>query len=954
MEKPSFLLLCGVIAVVVAGFGEALIRTTESSGWGRILYLVAIVLFARGAWPIPGGVEASANDEATRPRPGAGWRGAGVLAAGALLGVGVNAAMLSRLHRELTSSPTVLLWGLSAVVLLAAALLAGRATSVTPRWRALSWPKARGERIVLIVLVAALLFVAASSRFLRLDEVPFGINADEGDRAAVAMQIVRGQNTTSVFGTGWYHISMVYFKLLAAVMAYTGLDFSGARVLGAISGFLTFLITSWIAFRHFGWRAGILTATILSTLGVALQFSRETTEAAPTMTLWALSAALFLEAARSGKAWAWVGAGMAGGASIYFYPTGRLWPIVAAVYCVSLLFRGPDRGRIAAGVGLCAIAALLVASPYLLQVWKVPDELVVRARETSIFIPTNPPRLRYFKPEWTFGQLLQAQLDHATGIFNKYADENWFWPINRPILPPALAVVTLLGLGAVTVRPNDRRLFLLALWFWVGFLGVIVTVETPNLQRMATAVPLLALFPALLLDDLARRAESVAAASETRRWPAHRFATAATILVAVLLAWREADFYFRRYAKMDGWPYTRVEGGTVARHGRDAWVISLASQFHMVNSGWVRLLAPVATRGGILSPGNELPPSIPADRDLAFLVYPRHGYYLPLLASIFPGGEHTRVDYLPNEVIFDLYRVSRSTWRARQGAIVTHGGAPPMRVPTLGSPPDGWTRFPEAMRWTASLRIDRYWNYAFRIGRGPARLLLGGKEILRVETGEESREARVSLARGDHQVVFEALLRSPGDVGRLEWRPDGESRWRTIPTEKLQPIDSAPQGLFGAIDVPGRPRQERVDPMIATGGLCDEIVYCDRFEAVWRGSLRVPKAGKYRMALRASGGAAVLSLDGKKVVETGVDAPDLVEGEISLGTEPHSVELAFHAQHGPAGLEWIWTPPDEPQSIVPRSVLSPPPGAGVGPPLPLETLRAADPRTSFQPLTIVP
>jgi hypothetical protein len=258
------------------------------------------------------------------------------------------------------------------------------------------------------------------------------------------------------------------------------------------------------------------------------------------------------------------------------------------------------------------------------------------------------------------------------------------------------------------------------------------------------------------------------------------------------------------------------------------------------------------------------------------------------------------------------------------------------------------------MRWTASLRVDRHWNYAFRIGPGPARLLVGGKEVLRAEAGEESRETRVSLARGDHQVVFEALLRRPDDVGRLEWRPDEESIWRTIPTEKLQPIDSAQEGLFGAIDVPGRPRQERVDPMIATGGLCDEVIYCAPFEAVWRGSLRVPKAGKYRMALRASGGAAVLSLDGRKVVETGVDAPDLVEAEVSLDTAPHAVELAFHVQHGPAGLEWIWTPPDGPQSIVPRSVLSPPPGSGVGPPLPLETLRAADPRSSFQPLTIVP
>ena len=43
----------------------------------------------------------------------------------------------------------------------------------------------------------------------------------------------------------------------------------------------------------------------VATLGPALQFSRELTVAAPTITLWAISGMLFLEAARSGKAWAW-------------------------------------------------------------------------------------------------------------------------------------------------------------------------------------------------------------------------------------------------------------------------------------------------------------------------------------------------------------------------------------------------------------------------------------------------------------------------------------------------------------------------------------------------------------------------------------------------------------------------------------------------------------------------
>ena len=81
-----------------------------------------------------------------------------------------------------------------------------------------------------------------------------------------------------------------------------------------------------------------------------------------------------------------------------------------------------------------------------------------------------------------------------------------------------LAVLTLLGLGWCCLRWRDPRFVLLALWFWVGFAGVIVTVETPNVQRMGAAVPVVALFPALVLDSLARRVEIAAARRQGSRF----------------------------------------------------------------------------------------------------------------------------------------------------------------------------------------------------------------------------------------------------------------------------------------------------------------------------------------------------------------------------------------------------------------------------------------------------
>jgi dolichyl-phosphate-mannose-protein mannosyltransferase/PA14 domain-containing protein len=952
----------GMLAVGLAGWGEAVIRSKNFSGLGGALYFLGIVLFAIGAWPLPSAPGGPSSDAGSSRVPSTGpsapipqhsqnerrrnsrWRGMVLLIGAMVLAIGTNVAMLSRLRRGNESATTVTLWLSSVAVLLLAGILGGEWTAWAPRWSTPSWPRTRRSRLSLVLILILLLAIAALSRFRGLDRVPYGINADEGDRAAVAIQIVRGQNATSVFGTGWYHLSMVYFKLLALIMRFSGLNFAGARVFGAICGLLTVAILTFTGIRHFGWRTGLMTGAIFSVLGVALQFSRETTEAAPTATLWTLSAALFLEAARSGKAWAWIGAGIAGGASVYFYPTGRLWAVLAAFFCLYVLLRGPQRRSATAGVFLAALAALAIASPYLLHVWQVPNDLTVRAHETSIFIKENPLRLTYYQPTWSLGQLIKAQIDHSIGIFNKYNDGNFFWPAGRPILPPALAALTLLGLGSVTLRMTDPRLFLLSIWFWVGFVGVIVTVETPNLQRMATAVPLLGLLPALVLDDLARRAESVPKVSERFRLLARRGATAAAALAACVLAWREGRFYFGEYAAMDPWPYPRIEGKTVADAGKDGWAISLGYQFHMVNSGWVRLLAPFANRAGVLSPGSHIPLTMPADRDLAFIISPGQSYYLPYIAEVLPGGSVTRVTHPPGIFMYSVYRVPKEAWARQQGALAFAQGSPPVRVAALGEPPPGWTRFPSPMRWSAALRVNQYWNYGFRVGPGPARLVIDGKEVLKVPAGEASAVVNVGLARGDHGIQLEGVVKI-GQAVLFEWallpaekssNPDSLS-WQKVPTERLRPTDRAPEGLFGIIRVPDR-SQHRLDSTIATGGLCEEVHSGGPFEATWRGTLNAPKTGSYEMALRAAGGVAELRLDGRSVVQSDGERDELVRSEIALDTGPHAIELTYHVRHAPGGIEWIWKPPGGSESIVPPSVLSPPPGAGIDSQLPFEVL----------------
>ncbi|HQR45941.1 MAG TPA: glycosyltransferase family 39 protein, partial [Thermoanaerobaculia bacterium] len=500
-----------LVSLLLAGGGEAVIRSGNASGLGLALYLAAITLFAWKAWPPLAAAAAAPAPPATRRSLRLALLLGGVL--GAALLTGVELKLLGRGDLKGAETP----WAAALLLLLLAAAASGPVTAFAPRWE-LPPLTGRLRKGLFAAAVVGILALAAATRLPALDRIPYGINADEGDQALVAIQLLRGTREENLFGVGWYHIGMMYFRSLAAVMQYSGISVGGARVFGALCGIATVAIVLVLGIRNFGRRAGLLAGTLAATIGPALQFSRETTCAGPTITLWTAAAAFFLEAARTGRAWAWALACATGGVSIYFYPTGRLWGVVGALFTLGFVARGPRgrRGRLVAGTALAAAAAFVVMTPFLQMVAVNPDLLVVRARETSIFVKRNPLRLGYYDPSWSTAKLVAVQLERSVGILNRYPDGNFFWPTRKPILPPALAALTLLGLGASLLKVRDVRFLLLSAWFWVGFVGVVVTVETPNLHRMATAVPVLALFAGLVLDDVARRAGDLAAGSSPR------------------------------------------------------------------------------------------------------------------------------------------------------------------------------------------------------------------------------------------------------------------------------------------------------------------------------------------------------------------------------------------------------------------------------------------------------
>jgi hypothetical protein len=913
-------LVRGLAALALASAGEAIIRRHPEGSGGGVLYLAAIALFAWDAWRRTPASPEAVEDE--RPR------GTPFLVVGCLASAALELLLVRELNRGADSTGSIVLWTVGALLPMFAGIVASRATAFAPRWDT-SWrPAEPRRRAVLYAVLFGILAIGAAARLWNLASIPFGINPDEGDRAALAMQIVRGYPVPSVFGVGWYRLNMLCFYALAGVMRFTGLTVAGARVWGALCGIGTLATVTLLALRHFGRRAGILAAALLAGLGVALEFSRIVTEAGPTALLWSLSALFFLEAACRGRAWAWAGAGLFGGLSAYFYPSGRLWAVIAALFSLLLIAKGlkGTRFRLASGVAVATLSAFAVMTPFFFHTWKEPHEFALRAQETTVLRRENAERLSYYRKEWSMPRLMREQVVRSIGIFDRYGDANGVYPTDEPIFPAPLAVLTLVGIGAALLHVRDERFALLSLWFVLGFIGVVVTVETPNLHRMSTTVPALPIFAAVVLDDLARRGEAALGSRVRKALPAIFYA------LAGVLALSELSLYFKEFARLDRWGPWRLDGKAVHDQGSGTLVMSLASSHHMVNSGWNRLLAPESQRAGIPFPGRDLPLDLPGARPFAFLIYPRDLAYSLFIQDVYPGGTVTNVLAADNSLVLQAYRVEKPALESERGALVS--GA---RVPALGDAPPGEAKAP--LRWTASLRVPRHANYAFRVTPSPARLEIDGVAV--------ADDSFVSLAQGWHFVTLEA----PGPR-RVEWRRTS-STWEPIPASALHAAARA-TGLHAVFDAEERfSGLERLDAAITSSGVCDEFVGLRDLLARWEGNLIAPETGTYELTLAAAGEASVL-LDGQTMLSSPGGDTRETRASVPLSAGPHPIRVALHVHGGAGAIELLWKRPGHERSVIPPSAFSPPKGSGIGAPLPPKVEAARYALETAPALRVVP
>ena len=379
-----------------------------------------------------------------------------------------------------------------------------------------------------------ILLIALAAIFLRvyaIDRLPPGLFGDEAVEGLDALDVLAGNFAI------WFHAHLgrepLYVYLVALSYWAFGITPLATRLPAIIAGLLTvpatfFFVREWAR----NTRVALLTTALLAVSFWHIQMTRDAHRDTLLPLVEAIGYWLLWRAIRTRSWKAYAGAGAVLGLAIYTYSPGRFVSVFivlffAVEFVVARLTderRAGDASTIAqqgsagareksplllctpapqhkVGLGAAALAAVLVMLPLGAYFAQNPIQFSRRFESVSVLDADSPT---YALAESVAGNLAQYVVPGAG-----YQSKHYNLP-GKPIFDLFIAPWFLLGLAIAIARWRQAPYRFLLLWFAVMMLPAFLTADMiPKGVRALGVVPGIFMFPALAMDWVLERAESV-------------------------------------------------------------------------------------------------------------------------------------------------------------------------------------------------------------------------------------------------------------------------------------------------------------------------------------------------------------------------------------------------------------------------------------------------------------
>ncbi|MFZ1396314.1 MAG: glycosyltransferase family 39 protein, partial [Candidatus Promineifilaceae bacterium] len=361
-------------------------------------------------------------------------------------------------------------------------------------------------------IMTALLLAGAALRLFGLNNLsPPGITHDEVANWLIDRSILAGEH--AIYFTRAYGHEAGFHYLQTGFVALLGDNVLALRLPAAFCGLLGVAVTFALARQLFGKNVALIAAGLLAVLFWPVFYGRLALRAISLPLVAGLSAYFWW------KAWEIEGvkgrkgegvkkpvtrsplhpftlSGIFAGLSLHTYMAARAVPIFYALWLAYLaIFHWREFKQRWRGIVLFVVMAVVVAAPLVIFLQTVPD---AEFRISEVDAPLQALRSGDWQPVLSNGLNL-------LGMFGFVGDPLWREGVpSAPVFEPIVAIFFYGGLLLCLWRWRQPRYAFLLIWLAVSVTPSLVTINAPSHIRSILILPVLTIFPALLMHSLGR------------------------------------------------------------------------------------------------------------------------------------------------------------------------------------------------------------------------------------------------------------------------------------------------------------------------------------------------------------------------------------------------------------------------------------------------------------------